>query len=406
GTAVAVPDGAVAALLLVVAAPHAEDVIVEQGVGAGGDISVGGDVNIGLTPIQVRELMRQIQEQQGAGIKKVARLSRRLGVTESALASFFRILGRQNVPIEQLPATLVEIAQRHRRLLDQIGALPAQSPAIQALKDRARAAVKQGDYERAQRLLAKAEDAVLEAARRLREQADQQFLDAAATRAQRGELSLVQLDYAAAARHFRSAAELVPDSSPLVRADHLNRCGIAAYQAADYASAESAFDEALDIRKRHLPRDHPDVGQSLNNLATLYHSQGRYEEAEPLYRRALAIREAALGPDHPDVATSLNNLALLYQAQGRYEEAEPLYRRMLAILERALPPNHPYRAVGAKNYAELLRKLGRDKEAAQWAAKAAAIRQARDGSPRADKLLGVDAGAVAEPQANGFQPDP
>ena len=48
---------------------------------------------------------------------------------------------------------------------------------------------------------------------------------------------------------------------------------------------------------------------SLNNLANCTRAQGRYAEAEPLYKRSLAIREKALGPDHPDVAQSLNNLA-------------------------------------------------------------------------------------------------
>ena len=50
----------------------------------------------------------------------------------------------------------------------------------------------------------------------------------------------------------------------------------------------------------------------------LYRAQGRYGEAEPLYQRALKIREKVLGPEHPDVAHSLNNLAALYHAQGRY----------------------------------------------------------------------------------------
>jgi len=36
---------------------------------------------------------------------------------------------------------------------------------------------------------------------------------------------------------------------------------------------------------------------SVNNLAHLYHLQGRYAEAEPLYQRALAIDKNALGPD-------------------------------------------------------------------------------------------------------------
>ena len=46
--------------------------------------------------------------------------------------------------------------------------------------------------------------------------------------------------------------------------------------------------------------------------------RSNYEEAEPLYQRALAIWEKALGPDHPDIGNSLNNLANLYADQGRY----------------------------------------------------------------------------------------
>jgi tetratricopeptide (TPR) repeat protein len=69
------------------------------------------------------------------------------------------------------------------------------------------------------------------------------------------------------------------------------------------------YRRALVIRERVLGSDHPDVATSLNNLASLYKSQGKYDEAEPLHRRALAIREKSLGSDHPDVAASLNNLA-------------------------------------------------------------------------------------------------
>jgi tetratricopeptide (TPR) repeat protein len=63
---------------------------------------------------------------------------------------------------------------------------------------------------------------------------------------------------------------------------------------------------------------HPDVAQSLNNLALLYQDQGAYAKAEPLYVRALDIWEKVLGPMHPDLATVLNNLALLYRAQEAY----------------------------------------------------------------------------------------
>ena len=55
---------------------------------------------------------------------------------------------------------------------------------------------------------------------------------------------------------------------------------------------------------------------------------GLYARAEPLYVRALAIREAALGKDHPEVAQTLNDLAWLYEPAGvvRPGRAAPLTR--------------------------------------------------------------------------------
>ncbi len=55
------------------------------------------------------------------------------------------------------------------------------------------------------------------------------------------------------------------------------------------------------------------MATDLNNLAELYHAQGRYADAEPIFRRSLAIKEKVLGPEHPGVANSLNNLAGLYR---------------------------------------------------------------------------------------------
>ena len=108
-----------------------------------------------------------------------------------------------------------------------------------------------------------------------------------------------------------------------------------------YADAEPLYERALAIREKSLGPDHPAVGTTLNNLAGLYQSQRRYGDAELLYRRSLAIWEKALGPDHPDVGRSLNNLAGLYEDQGRFDEAELLYKRSLAIWEKVLGPDHP-----------------------------------------------------------------
>ncbi len=149
--------------------------------------------------------------------------------------------------------------------------------------------------------------------------------------------------------------------------------GAEAYQQDNYPEAEKQWAAAVMEAEGFGPQD-PRAATSLNNLAAVYHLQGKYAEAEPLYKRALAIWEKALGPEHPDVAQSLNNLALLYQDQGRYAEAEPLHKRALAIREKSLGPGHPLVAQSLENYAALLRKTGRSDEAARMEARAKAIR--------------------------------
>jgi tetratricopeptide (TPR) repeat protein len=99
------------------------------------------------------------------------------------------------------------------------------------------------------------------------------------------------------------------------------------------------------------------VATSLNNLAHLYESQGRYTEAEPLYLEALDLRKRLLGDNHPDVATSLNNLAALYCYQGRYTEAEPLYLEAIKIATQVLGKNHPHTQTIMENYKTMLSQL-------------------------------------------------
>ena len=108
-----------------------------------------------------------------------------------------------------------------------------------------------------------------------------------------------------------------------------------------YNDAEPLFLQSLDIYKRQLGNDHPDVALSLNNLALLYESQGRYNDAEPLFLQSLDIYKRQLGNDHPDVAQSLNNLAQLYFSQENYLEAENLAQQALVIYQQKLGSEHP-----------------------------------------------------------------
>ena len=72
--------------------------------------------------------------------------------------------------------------------------------------------------------------------------------------------------------------------------------GDKAYQQGNYPEAEKQLETAVKEAEGFGPQD-PRLAVSLNNLAKLYHDQGKYAEAEPFHKRSLAIAEKALGDD-------------------------------------------------------------------------------------------------------------
>jgi tetratricopeptide (TPR) repeat protein len=177
------------------------------------------------------------------------------------------------------------------------------------------------------------------------------------------------------------------DSSELTDLGSLfNKAGYYSKDRILYTLAEMFFLRSLSIREHRLGRDHPDVAQSLNNLATLYISQGHYLDAETLFIRSLSISENSLGLDHLNVSTCLNNLAELYRNQSRYAEAERLFVRSLSILEKQLGTDHPEVAVNLNNIALLFTSQKRYAEAERHCVRSLSIRE---------QQLGTDHPAVA-----------
>ena len=110
-----------------------------------------------------------------------------------------------------------------------------------------------------------------------------------------------------------------------------------------------------------------------NNVAILYHMQGKYPEAVAAYQRARGIAEAALRPDDPDAARPLGNLALALSEAGRPAEALGYNQRAVDILRKVLGPGHPEVVMHMSNRGEILNALGRFQEAREIFASALAI---------------------------------
>src|SRR5262249_51185472 len=125
---------------------------------------------------------------------------------------------------------------------------------------------------------------------------------------------------------------LGPDAPDLATA--IQDLAVFYYYKGDYLRAESLSSHALAIREKKLGPEHPHVASSLNLLASHYSNKGDYAKAESLSRRAVAIKEKELGPEHPKLAYYLRTLARIYHKKGAYDMAEPLYLRVLAIREK------------------------------------------------------------------------
>ncbi len=123
------------------------------------------------------------------------------------------------------------------------------------------------------------------------------------------------------------------------------------------------FREALEVRRKNLGDDHPEVAAALLLLAGVHRELKEFPEAIRLAEQARAIVLKAEGPDHPHMAYPLREIGRSYFAQKRFVEAEPYLRRSYEIRRRELPPENPELARSKAVLANCLKGLGRYEEA-------------------------------------------
>ena len=160
-----------------------------------------------------------------------------------------------------------------------------------------------------------------------------------------------------------------------LRADIANLRGVLFSGNNNYAAAEEAYQQALEIGQR-LAEKNPDayelyLASVMNNLAVLMKGTGRYQDAEETHREALEIRRrlAEKNPDayESDLAGSMNNLANVLKGTDRLKEAEQMHRQALEIYRRLAKKNpgaYEVKLVDPlNNLAILLKNTNRQKEA-------------------------------------------
>jgi hypothetical protein len=103
--------------------------------------------------------------------------------------------------------------------------------------------------------------------------------------------------------------------------------------------------------------DHDDARRMLDR-AERAATAGDFASADELLTGAAKLQEKELGPHHPDLANTLNNLAIVAERAGRPAEAETLYRRAASIAAAAFPPDHPMVVASTQNLEDFCRARG------------------------------------------------
>ncbi len=85
---------------------------------------------------------------------------------------------------------------------------------------------------------------------------------------------------------------------------------------------------------------------------------GNYSSAEHLLREAASLQETQLGPLHPDLANTLNNLAIVCEMANKPADAERCYRRAYSIAVTTLEPHHPFVATSRQNLVDFWHARG------------------------------------------------
>jgi tetratricopeptide (TPR) repeat protein len=158
-------------------------------------------------------------------------------------------------------------------------------------------------------------------------------------------------------------------------AESLNDLGLVLYHMGRYDEARKYYEEALALRRKALPPLHPNLANSLNNLGVLLNHMGRHDEARKHLEEALAIHRKILPPLHPHLANSLNGLGAVLKDMGRHDEARKYYEEALALRRKALPPLHPTLANSLNNLVFVLHAMGQRDQARQYMEEALAIRR-------------------------------
>ena len=158
--------------------------------------------------------------------------------------------------------------------------------------------------------------------------------------------------YTEALEYYEKDLEITKKTLPTNHpnlATSYNNIGLVYISMGEYSKALEYCEKSLEIRKKALPANHPGLATSYSNFGSLYNRMGEYSKALEYYEKSLEIDQKTLPANHPDFARSYNNIGLVYDSMGEYSKALEYYEKSIEIYQKTLPANHPDLATSYNN---------------------------------------------------------
>jgi tetratricopeptide (TPR) repeat protein len=116
--------------------------------------------------------------------------------------------------------------------------------------------------------------------------------------------------------------------------------------------------KALEIQRRVLSPDNPDLYVSINSIASILNSLSMFEESTLFYEEAIENRTRLLGAEHPKTLISIASYAFLLNKIKEFDKAKPFHHQVLISRKEILGIKHPKTQNAMYNYASCLYPLG------------------------------------------------
>ena len=105
----------------------------------------------------------------------------------------------------------------------------------------------------------------------------------------------------------------------------------------DRDEVREAFDEVLAIEREQFGDADTRTAVTLHNIGLMTDAEGRHEEGLVLLRESLEVNRRALGRDHPQVSQMALNVAATLHEHGRFDEADSMLSEVVASYRTMLP---------------------------------------------------------------------